>query len=166
MQKIRFGNMVSERNEIKTRRYWRPNVHQKRLWSVALGKFLRLRVTARVLRTVDKCGGLDEYLLGDKAGRIKELGMGGWKLRWRVMQSESVKERFRAEREALGLPPKEEVLIGEDGQPVTQEQVAEEIQKYDDALAKDVEIDIGEDEPEGKDVQFMAEDGKPGKVTA
>ncbi|KFZ08024.1 hypothetical protein V502_09611 [Pseudogymnoascus sp. VKM F-4520 (FW-2644)] len=165
MQKIRFGNMVSERNEIKTRRYWRPNVHQKRLWSVALGKFLRLRVTARVLRTVDKCGGLDEYLLGDKAGRIKELGMGGWKLRWRVMQSESVKERFRAEREALGLPPKEEVLIGEDGLPVTQEQVAEEIQKYDDALAKDVEIDIGEDEPAVKDVQFMAEGEKPGKVT-
>ncbi|KFY62611.1 hypothetical protein V497_02296 [Pseudogymnoascus sp. VKM F-4516 (FW-969)] len=165
MQKIRFGNMVSERNEIKTRRYWRPNVHQKRLWSVALGKFLRLRVTARVLRTVDKCGGLDEYLLGDKAGRIKELGMGGWKLRWRVMQSESVKERFRAEREALGLPPKEEVLIGEDGLPVTQEQVAEEIQRYDDALAGDVEIDIGEDEPQAKDVQFMAEEGKPGKVT-
>ncbi|KFX99235.1 hypothetical protein V490_01896 [Pseudogymnoascus sp. VKM F-3557] len=81
------------------------------------------------------------------------------------MQSESVKERFRAEREALGLPPKEEVLIGEDGLPVTQEQVAEEIQRYDDALAGDVEIDIGEDEPQAKDVQFMAEEGKPGKVT-
>lgn len=165
-QKIRFGNIVSERNEIKTRRYWRPNVHQKRLWSVALGKFLRMRVTARVLRTVDKCGGLDEYLLGEKAGRIKELGMGGWKLRWRVMQTEAVKQRFRAEREALGLPPKEDVLIGADGSVVTPEQVAEEILKYDDALAKDVEIDMGEDQAEVKEeLQFMMEGEKPGKVT-
>ena len=157
--------MVSEKNEVKTRRHWRVNVHQKRLWSVALNRFLRLRVTARVLRTIDKCGGLDEYLLGDKAGRIKELGMGGWKLRWRVMQTEAIKERFRAEREALGLPPKEDVNIGEDGLAVTSEQVAEEIQKYDNALATEVEIDIGEDEPEVKEIQFMAEGEKPGRVT-
>src|ERR1700731_2015402 len=61
-QKIRFGNMVSEKNEIKTRRYWRPNVLRKRLWSQSLNTYLRIRVTARVLRTIDKCGGLDEYL--------------------------------------------------------------------------------------------------------
>src|ERR1700710_2403137 len=49
MQKIRFGNMVSEKNEIKTRRWWRPNVHAKKLWSDALGRMVRVRVTTRVL---------------------------------------------------------------------------------------------------------------------
>ncbi|KAJ4385920.1 hypothetical protein N0V85_007985 [Neurospora sp. IMI 360204] len=101
---IRFGNNVSKRNEIKTRRKWRPNVQQKRLWSKSLGVFVRTRVTTRVLRTIDKVGGLDEYLLGHKAARVKELGPWGWMLRWRIMQTPEVRERFAKEREALGLP--------------------------------------------------------------
>lgn len=59
----------------------------------------------RVLRTIDKVGGLDEYLLGDKPMRIKELGPWGWKLRWRIMQSEVIFERFAMERVKLGLVP-------------------------------------------------------------
>lgn len=59
---------------------------------------------ARVLRTIDKVGGLDEYLLGGKRARVKELGMGGWELRWRIWQTDMVTERFRREREALGVP--------------------------------------------------------------
>jgi large subunit ribosomal protein L28 len=144
-QKIRFGNSVSEKNEIKNRRYWRPNVHFKRLWSESLGSLIRVRITARVLRTVDKCGGLDEYLLGDKAGRIKELGMGGWKLRWRIMQTEAVKERFRRQREALGLPPKDEVLLGSNGNLVTKDQIEEEVMKYDQELKVGEDVGIGEE---------------------
>lgn len=158
LQKIRYGNMVSEKNEIKTRRYWRPNVHRKRLWSESLGMYIRVRITSRVLRTVDKCGGLDEYLLGEKAGRIKELGMGGWKLRWRIMQTEKVKEMFKRQREALGLPPKNEVADGSDGLSVSSKRVAEEIERYDDELAKEAEIDVGEDVEGGIDEgQFMHE---------
>lgn len=59
---------------------------------------------ARVLRTIDKVGGLDEYLLGGKRARVKELGMGGWALRWRIWQTEMVTQRFRRERETLGVP--------------------------------------------------------------
>lgn len=110
-----------------------------------MGSFIKIRITARVLRTVDKCGGLDEYLLGEKAGRIKELGMGGWKLRWRIMQTEKVKERFRLQREKLGLPPKEEVLVGSNGNLVTKEQVEEEVKFYDRELERGTEIDVGED---------------------
>lgn len=149
---------MSAKNEIKTRRHWRPNVQQKRLWSNALKRYVKIRVTARVLRTVDKCGGLDEYLLGEKAGRIKELGMGGWKLRWRIMQTETVKERFRAQREALGLPPREEVVLGEDESLVSLTQVQEEIQRYDDELEKEVDVGIGEDlEEDVIEGQFMEE---------
>ena len=160
--KIRYGNKVSPKNEIKTRRPWRPNVQQKRLWSKALDKYLRLRVTARVLRTIDKCGGLDEYLLGDKPARIRELGMGGWKLRWRIVQTESVKERFRKERAALGLPPKQEVAVGPDGTPLTAEQLAAEVSGYDGWLNTDNEIDIGDDvgEEPGKET-FMEEQSLP-----
>ena len=60
-------------------------------------------MTARALRTIDRSGGLDEYLLGEGKGRIRELGMGGWLLRWRIMQTEKVRERWRKERVAMGL---------------------------------------------------------------
>ena len=59
---------------------------------------------ARVLRTIDKVGGLDEYLLGESPGRVKELGMEGWRMRWRLLQKASVKERMRMRRVALGVP--------------------------------------------------------------
>ncbi|PVH83802.1 hypothetical protein DL98DRAFT_512953 [Cadophora sp. DSE1049] len=149
-QKIRFGNIVSEKNKIKTRRHWRPNVHFKRLWSDALQSYIRLRITTRVLRTVDKVGGLDEYLLGEKAGRLKELGMGGWKLRWRIMQTDRVKERFRRQRELLGLPPKEEELVTSDGQAATQQQVAQEMEAFDADLKKGKEFEVEEDMEAGE----------------
>lgn len=136
---------MSEKNEIKTRRHWRPNVHYKRLWSESLEQHIRIRITTKVLRTVDKCGGLDEYLLGEKAQRIKELGMGGWKLRWRIMQTERVKERFRRQRELLGLDPLPENALS----LVSEEDVARTIEEYDAELQKGADIEIG-DEAEGE----------------
>ncbi len=78
-------------------------MHHKRLWSDGLGRFVRVKVQARVLRTMDKCGGLDAYLLGEKPGRVKKLGVEGWRLRWMVMRTGKVRGRVRGEREALGL---------------------------------------------------------------
>ena len=43
---------------------------------------MQVKVQARVLRTIDKVGGLDEYLLGNKPARIKELGVEGCRYRW------------------------------------------------------------------------------------
>ncbi|CAK7264379.1 hypothetical protein SEPCBS119000_000969 [Sporothrix epigloea] len=106
--RIQFGNTVSRQTAIinpqKNRRKWWPNIQEKRLHSESLGIAVRTRVNTRVLRTIDKVGGLDEYLLGSKPARIAELGPWGWRLRWRIMQTPAVKERFRAERVALGLP--------------------------------------------------------------
>ncbi|OTB04823.1 hypothetical protein M426DRAFT_43187, partial [Hypoxylon sp. CI-4A] len=84
--KIRFGNTVAERYGNKSRTTWLPNRHSKRLWSPSLNAFVRTRMTARVLRTIDRLGGIDEYLLGSKAQRIKDLGPAGWALRWKIMQ--------------------------------------------------------------------------------
>ena len=60
---VGFGNKVSH-SERKTRRMWKPNVQKKRLWSEALGDFVRFSVTTHVLRCIDKAGGLDNYILG------------------------------------------------------------------------------------------------------
>jgi large subunit ribosomal protein L28 len=102
---IQFGNKISKgRNKGKTRRRWYPNVRLETLRSVALGKDLTIRVTASCMRTINKCGGLDQYLLGDKPARIKELGLFGWKLRWKVMNSPMMRKKFAEERAKLGLP--------------------------------------------------------------
>lgn len=44
---------------------------------------------------MDKVGGLDEYLIGGKASRIKELGVEGWRLRWAVLNAPGFKKRLR-----------------------------------------------------------------------
>lgn len=143
-QKIRFGNIVSDKNEIKTRRFWRPNVHKKQLYSESLEKNIKIRITTRVLRTVRKVGGLDEYLLGEKSARIKELGMGGWKLRWRIMQTPAIKERFRKQREVMSLPPLDEPLLGSDGQIATTKQVRDEVMAVDKELEAGIDIGLNE----------------------
>jgi large subunit ribosomal protein L28 len=83
---------------------WKPNVRRKKLYSEALGEDLYIKVTRKALRTIRKAGGLDNYLLDDRPGRIKELGIFGWELRWRVMQTPKIQEQFRQERKRLGLP--------------------------------------------------------------
>ncbi|KAL1969518.1 hypothetical protein VTN77DRAFT_8956 [Rasamsonia byssochlamydoides] len=102
---IQFGNKISKgRNKGKTRRSWKPNVRRKKLWSDALGEHVFIKVTRKALRTIWKSGGLDNYLLDDRPGRIKELGVFGWQLRWRIMQTPKIQEKFREERKKLGLP--------------------------------------------------------------
>ncbi|KAJ6441719.1 50S ribosomal protein L24 [Purpureocillium lavendulum] len=105
--RIRFGNIVAEKHKNKTRRYWRPNVHVKAFYSPALGARVKTRLTLRVLKTIRREGGIDNYLLKSKPARIKELGPGGWNLRWLLMQTRAVQERFNEERVALGLEPRE-----------------------------------------------------------
>lgn len=107
---MQTGNNVSDKYEVKTRRQWHPNIFTRKLFSRALNRNVQVRVSARVLRTIDKLGGLDEYLLGEKEARIKELGVSGWWLRWAIMQTPSIKKRFAEERVRLGLPAQREDL--------------------------------------------------------
>ncbi|KAL0739282.1 hypothetical protein Bca4012_015492 [Brassica carinata] len=48
-----FGN--------RSRRCWKPNVQEKRLFSYIFDR--HVKVTPHALRCIDKAGGLDEYLL-------------------------------------------------------------------------------------------------------
>lgn len=166
--RIRFGNIVSPKYEVKTRRKWRPNVHRKRLWSASLKAFVQTRVTTRVMRTIDKVGGLDEYLLGGKPGRVKELGPWGWRLRWRVMQTPAVRARFAEERRALGLEElsreveaiRERAEMAAAGATGSAEELWAEI---DAVLASGEDIVLGreEDVVEEAEQGFMKEEEKP-----
>lgn len=117
-----------------------------------------------MLRTIDKVGGLDEYLLGEKTGRVRELGMGGWALRWRLMRSKKVKERFRAQRRAMGLP--EDGWVGEEvrslsGEVLGEEELKTEEQKFDKALdEEDRRAERGKESglELGPESDFMEED--------
>ncbi|KAL4970816.1 mitochondrial 54S ribosomal protein bL28m [Aspergillus stella-maris] len=102
---IQFGNKISQgRNEGKTRRFWKPNVRRKKMWSEALQQWLFIKLTRKALRTIRKSGGLDQYLLDDRPSRIQEMGVFGWKLRWQIMQTDTIQEQFRKERKKLGIP--------------------------------------------------------------
>ncbi|MCB9229885.1 MAG: 50S ribosomal protein L28 [Deltaproteobacteria bacterium] len=58
-KKAQVGHRVSHSN-IKTKHRFLPNLQKKRCWSVAMKKFVTLRISAAALRTVDKIG-LDAY---------------------------------------------------------------------------------------------------------
>ncbi|KAI8321929.1 hypothetical protein GQ54DRAFT_242864, partial [Martensiomyces pterosporus] len=60
----------------KTRRIWMPNIQKVSLYSAVLDRKFTVRVTTRVLRTIDKKGGLDNYLLLTKDKNIaSNIGM-------------------------------------------------------------------------------------------
>ncbi|KAL1892623.1 hypothetical protein Sste5346_006908 [Sporothrix stenoceras] len=144
---IQFGNNVSRETAViypqKTRRKWYPNIQVKRLFSESMGVWIRTRVSTRVLRTIDKVGGLDTYLLGSKPARIAELGPWGWRLRWRIMQTPKVQEQFRQERIALGLPA-EGLEAAQAAADAAQALLAHEIAE-DSILAEDTQRMIDEE---------------------
>ncbi|KAJ1974204.1 hypothetical protein H4R35_003725 [Dimargaris xerosporica] len=75
-KQVKFGNRVSEKWESKSRRMWKPNVQRTKLYSAILDETFEIKVTAALLRTLDKKGGLDNYLLGTKNKNIgSEFGL-------------------------------------------------------------------------------------------
>ncbi|MDX1444085.1 MAG: 50S ribosomal protein L28 [Gammaproteobacteria bacterium] len=54
------GNNVSHANN-KTRRRFLPNLHSKRFWVESEGRFVKLRVSTKGLRIIDKLG-IDQVL--------------------------------------------------------------------------------------------------------
>ena len=63
---VLVGNNVSHANN-KTKRVYRPNLHEVSLASEILGNSYVLKISMNALRSVDKNGGLDPYLLKAKA---------------------------------------------------------------------------------------------------
>jgi len=66
---VQSGHRVSHANN-KTKRVFRPNLHTVTLASEALGQNVRLKICMAVLRTLDRSGGLDAFLLRAKADTL------------------------------------------------------------------------------------------------
>ena len=71
-----IGHRVSHSNR-KTKRRFLPNLLNVTLLSDALGRRIRLRISANALKTVDHRGGFDAFLLKAKdtelSDRVREL---------------------------------------------------------------------------------------------
>ncbi|MEQ8966161.1 MAG: 50S ribosomal protein L28 [Azospirillaceae bacterium] len=63
------GNNVSHANN-KTRRRFLPNLHRTDVLSDALGTSVRLRVSSQGLRTIEKRGGLDAFLMSEAPTKL------------------------------------------------------------------------------------------------
>ncbi|TVU38729.1 hypothetical protein EJB05_12114 [Eragrostis curvula] len=102
---IQFGNKVSEDGGNKSRRSWKPNVQEKRLFSYIHDRHIRVKVTTHALRCIDKAGGIDEYLLKTPYNKMDtEMGI-VWKAKIEKMYSEL------AGMEIGFFPPEEETKI-------------------------------------------------------
>ncbi len=74
---VRSGHLVSHANN-KRKRVFRPNLQTISLASETLGNDVSLKISMNALRTIDRIGGLDAFLLkaknadlSDKALRLK-----------------------------------------------------------------------------------------------
>ena len=61
-KKAMTGNNVSHANN-RTKRRFLPNLQNVRFFSESLNKYLSLKITVRTMRSVEKNGGIDSYLL-------------------------------------------------------------------------------------------------------
>jgi large subunit ribosomal protein L28 len=82
---VQTGNNVSHANN-KTRRRWLPNLNTVSLVSDALGRTVRLRISASALRSVEHRGGLDAFLL---KARDTELSANALKVKKEVLKAQS-----------------------------------------------------------------------------
>jgi large subunit ribosomal protein L28 len=62
-KEVQFGHNVSHSMRATNRRF-EPNIQKVSMTSEILGSKIRLRIAVRTIRTVQKKGGLDGFLLG------------------------------------------------------------------------------------------------------
>ncbi|MDH4017450.1 MAG: 50S ribosomal protein L28, partial [Actinomycetota bacterium] len=66
---VQYGHNVSHSMRATNRRF-EPNIQKVTLRSEVLGRTVPMRVAARTLRTVQKKGGLDGFLLGTPDAKL------------------------------------------------------------------------------------------------
>ncbi len=81
---VQTGNNVSHAHN-KTRRRFLPNLQKTSLFSEALGKSVRLKLSAYAIRTVERKGGLDAFLL---AARTADLPLEIQRLKRRIKKAQ------------------------------------------------------------------------------
>ncbi len=69
-KKPMVGNNVSHSNR-KTKRRFMPNIQETGLYSDALKRIVRLKISANGLRTIDKTGGIDAFVMGTAKTKLE-----------------------------------------------------------------------------------------------
>jgi len=94
-----FGNNVSHSNR-KTRRKFEPNLQNAALRSEVLKTTLRLKITTSALRTINKYGNIDNFLINYRHAKLTDEAI---KIRNRIKKSliksgsfDSIKIKSRA----------------------------------------------------------------------
>ena len=86
------GHHVSHANN-KKKRVFRPNLQTVSLASDALGQKVRLRISMNALRSLDRSGGLDPFLLKAKDDVLSERAL---RLKRLIAKKQSASERKAA----------------------------------------------------------------------
>ena len=68
---VQSGNNVSHAQN-KNRRRFLPNLQTTKLYSDALGQMISLRLSANAIRTVEKNGGLDAFLMSRNDSKLPD----------------------------------------------------------------------------------------------
>lgn len=68
---VQFGNKVSH-SQRKTRRRFEPNIRVVHYASVLTGKRYKLKIAAASIRTVEKNGGFDDFMLSAKPCKMSD----------------------------------------------------------------------------------------------
>jgi large subunit ribosomal protein L28 len=68
------GHNVSHSNR-RTKRTFAPNLQKASLYSTTLSQSVGMRITTRALRSVQKHGGIDAYLLATADDRLAPEGL-------------------------------------------------------------------------------------------
>ena len=89
---VMTGNNVSHAHN-KTRRRFLPNLQAKTLLSDSLGRGVRLRITVSTLRTVERRGGLDAFLLSMPNRKLTEDAL---RIKRQVLRARGGKEAAAA----------------------------------------------------------------------
>jgi large subunit ribosomal protein L28 len=80
---VQVGHRVSHANN-KTKHRFMPNLQSTRLMSDALGTQVRLKLSVNAIRTIEKNGGLDSYLL---AAPDAQLSIDAIKVKHRIAKA-------------------------------------------------------------------------------
>mmetsp|Transcript_3060 Transcript_3060/g.8309 ORF Transcript_3060/g.8309 Transcript_3060/m.8309 type:complete len:218 (-) Transcript_3060:192-845(-) len=101
---IRTGNNLSFSMK-HTKRTFKPNVFIKRVYSEILDEMVRFHLTTSTLRSIDKCGGLDNYLLTSRHVKSGE----GLKTKKRIVNALKYRERKARQQQTTSKVESEKV---------------------------------------------------------
>lgn len=90
---VQFGNNVSH-SQRKSRRVFKPNIKLVKCYSQLMAQEYRFKIVTSCLRSIDKAGGLDNYLLSAK---ISKMSSNAKFIRNKIKKLKEIKDKQKYE---------------------------------------------------------------------